>query len=58
MLLNWLAMPAFSVPCGFVDGLPVGMQVIGKPGSEVKMFQIAQAFQSAFALKERPGAVQ
>jgi Asp-tRNA(Asn)/Glu-tRNA(Gln) amidotransferase A subunit family amidase len=57
MLLNWLAMPAFSVPCGFVDGLPVGMQIIGKPGTEVKMFQIAQAFQSAFPRKEHPRAV-
>jgi aspartyl-tRNA(Asn)/glutamyl-tRNA(Gln) amidotransferase subunit A len=45
MLLNWLAMPAFSVPCGFVDGLPVGLQIIGRPGAEVKMFQIANTIQ-------------
>jgi aspartyl-tRNA(Asn)/glutamyl-tRNA(Gln) amidotransferase subunit A len=57
MLLNWLAMPAFSVPCGFVDGLPVGMQIIGKPGSEAKMFRIAQAFQKAFGRSERPPSV-
>ena len=48
------AMPAFSVPCGFVDGLPVGMQVVGKPGTEAKMFRIAQAFQKAFPRDERP----
>jgi Asp-tRNA(Asn)/Glu-tRNA(Gln) amidotransferase A subunit family amidase len=54
MLFNWLAMPAFSVPCGFVDGLPVGMQIVGKPGSEAKMFRIAQAFQKAFPRDERP----
>lgn len=58
MLLNWLGIPAFSVPCGFVDGLPVGMQIIGKPGTEKKMLQIAQAFQKAFGRDERPPSVQ
>ena len=54
MLFNWLAMPAFSVPCGFVDGLPIGLQIVGKRGSETKMFQIAQAFQQAFWQDDRP----
>jgi aspartyl-tRNA(Asn)/glutamyl-tRNA(Gln) amidotransferase subunit A len=54
MLFNWLAMPAFSVPCGFVDGLPIGMQIVGRPGSETKMFKIARAFQNAFPRNERP----
>jgi aspartyl-tRNA(Asn)/glutamyl-tRNA(Gln) amidotransferase subunit A len=58
MLLNWLAMPAFSVPCGFVDGLPVGLQIIGKPGSEAKMLRIARAFQREFGGDERPPSVQ
>jgi Asp-tRNA(Asn)/Glu-tRNA(Gln) amidotransferase A subunit family amidase len=54
MLFNWLAMPAFSVPAGFVDGLPVGLQIVGKPGTEAKMFRIARAFQQAFPRNERP----
>ncbi|HEY3943272.1 MAG TPA: amidase family protein [Acidimicrobiales bacterium] len=54
MLFNWLAMPAFSVPCGFVDGLPVGLQIVGKPGNETTMFKVAQAFQKAFPRTERP----
>ncbi|MCU1345054.1 MAG: hypothetical protein JWL70_1320 [Acidimicrobiia bacterium] len=54
MLLNWLAMPAFSVPCGFVDGLPVGMQIIGKPGAEAKMLTIAQALQKALGNPRPP----
>jgi Asp-tRNA(Asn)/Glu-tRNA(Gln) amidotransferase A subunit family amidase len=54
MLFNWLSMPAFSVPCGFVDGLPIGLQIVGKRGSEAKMFRIAQAFEQAFPRNERP----
>jgi Asp-tRNA(Asn)/Glu-tRNA(Gln) amidotransferase A subunit family amidase len=30
------------------------MQIIGKPGTEAKMFRIAQAFQKAFGCDERP----
>jgi aspartyl-tRNA(Asn)/glutamyl-tRNA(Gln) amidotransferase subunit A len=54
MLFNWLAVPAFSVPCGFVDGLPIGLQIVGRPGSEKTMFRIARAFQRAFPRPERP----
>jgi Asp-tRNA(Asn)/Glu-tRNA(Gln) amidotransferase A subunit family amidase len=57
MLLNWLAMPAFSVPCGLVDGLPVGMQLIGKPGAEAKMLQIANALQKALGNPRPPAFV-
>jgi len=54
MLFNWLAMPAFSVPGGFVDGLPVGLQIVGRPGREAKMFRIAQSFQEALGLDDTP----
>jgi aspartyl-tRNA(Asn)/glutamyl-tRNA(Gln) amidotransferase subunit A len=53
-IFNWLAVPAFSIPCGFVDGLPVGLQIVGRPGSDAKMFRIARAFQNAFPRRERP----
>jgi aspartyl-tRNA(Asn)/glutamyl-tRNA(Gln) amidotransferase subunit A len=47
-IFNWIGFPAVSVPCGFVDGLPVGLQIVGLPGSEDKLLRVANAFQVAF----------
>ncbi len=38
--------PAISVPCGFADGLPVGMQIIGKPFDESAVLRAAHAYES------------
>jgi Asp-tRNA(Asn)/Glu-tRNA(Gln) amidotransferase A subunit family amidase len=51
---NWLGFPAASVPCGFVDGLPVGLQLVGLPGNEATIFRVANAFQQAFPQPEHP----
>ena len=41
--------PAMSVPMGFaLSGLPLGMQMIGRPFGEATMFQIGAAFESSF----------
>lgn len=54
VMFNLLGFPAVSVPCGFVDGLPVGLQIVGWPGSEPRILQLAAAFQRAFPRNERP----
>ncbi|WP_179274605.1 MULTISPECIES: amidase [unclassified Rhodococcus (in: high G+C Gram-positive bacteria)] len=38
--------PALSVPCGTVDGLPVGIQLIGKHFDEAILFRVGQAIEN------------
>ncbi len=41
-------LPSMSVPCGFSpDGLPIGMQIIGKPFDEATIFRVGHAYQEA-----------
>jgi aspartyl-tRNA(Asn)/glutamyl-tRNA(Gln) amidotransferase subunit A len=40
--------PAASVPCGFsTDGMPIGLQVIGRRADEVAVLQASAAFERA-----------
>jgi aspartyl-tRNA(Asn)/glutamyl-tRNA(Gln) amidotransferase subunit A len=45
--INIAGVPGISIPSGFVDGLPVGMQIIGKHFGEETMFRIAYAYEQA-----------
>jgi len=45
--INIAGLPAISIPAGFADGLPIGMQIIGKPFSEETLLKIAHAYQQA-----------
>ncbi|MDO8473314.1 MAG: Asp-tRNA(Asn)/Glu-tRNA(Gln) amidotransferase subunit GatA [Dehalococcoidia bacterium] len=45
--VNIAGVPGISLPAGFADGLPVGMQLVGKPFSEETLFKIAYAYEQA-----------
>jgi amidase len=42
-------LPALAVPAGLIDGLPFGVQIIGKPQDDWSLLQLAFAWQQRFA---------
>jgi aspartyl-tRNA(Asn)/glutamyl-tRNA(Gln) amidotransferase subunit A len=46
---NLAGIPGMSVPCGFVDDLPVGLQVLAPRFADARVFQVAHAYEQATA---------
>jgi aspartyl-tRNA(Asn)/glutamyl-tRNA(Gln) amidotransferase subunit A len=44
---NLAGLPALSLPCGFVDGLPLGIQLVGPPFSENTLLAIGREYQKS-----------
>jgi aspartyl-tRNA(Asn)/glutamyl-tRNA(Gln) amidotransferase subunit A len=56
---NLAGLPAMSLPCGFVDGLPMGLQLIGPHFSEGKLLNAAHRFQQETGWHNRtPGGYE
>ncbi len=45
--VNLAGLPAISVPCGFISGLPAGLQMIGKMFDEATVLRAAHAYEKA-----------
>lgn len=45
--VNLAGVPGISVPCGFDNGLPLGLQIIGKHFDESTVYRVAHAFEQA-----------
>jgi aspartyl-tRNA(Asn)/glutamyl-tRNA(Gln) amidotransferase subunit A len=43
--LNLAGLPGMSVPAGYVDGLPIGMQIVASDFAEAKLLNVAHQFQ-------------
>jgi amidase len=58
---SWISVttqPALALPAGFTsDGLPVGLQIVGRPRDELRMLQLAFAYEQATALHTRRPAI-
>ncbi|MDX8362872.1 Asp-tRNA(Asn)/Glu-tRNA(Gln) amidotransferase subunit GatA [Cytobacillus sp. IB215316] len=45
--VNLAGVPGISVPCGLSNGLPLGLQIIGKHFDEATVYRVAHAFEQA-----------
>lgn len=53
-LASLSALPGISLPAGFdADGLPVGMQLVGRDGSESQLLALGRAFQQQHDFHQR-----
>jgi aspartyl-tRNA(Asn)/glutamyl-tRNA(Gln) amidotransferase subunit A len=49
--VNMAGLPAISIPCGFQDGLPIGMQIIGKLLDEPTILRVSYAYEQKSGLR-------
>lgn len=47
LTVNLAGLPGISIPCGFAEGLPVGLQLIGRAWDETTLLQIAHVYEQA-----------
>ena len=57
MFANYYGLPAISIPCGFdKHGLPLGLQIVAKPGDEAAVLMLAHQFEAVTDFgKSHPG---
>ena len=51
--INIAGLPALSLPCGYDQGLPVGLQIIGAHWQEPTLLQVAYAYEQAAGWKRK-----
>jgi amidase len=57
-LISILENPAISVPCGYTpEGLPVGLQIVGRHRDERSVLSLAYAFEQATKASHRRPAI-
>jgi aspartyl-tRNA(Asn)/glutamyl-tRNA(Gln) amidotransferase subunit A len=47
--VNVAGLPGISIPCGLSEGLPVGLQIIGRAWDESRLFEISRAYEAITA---------
>lgn len=55
--VNLAGVPSISVPCGFTNGLPLGLQIIGKHFDEALLYKVAHAYEQATEFHKQTPAI-
>jgi len=55
---NLLGLPALSIPCGFVNGLPIGLQIVGPVFSENRLLAFGREFQNRTSFHQQHPPVE
>lgn len=51
----WGVLPSITLPCGLApNGVPLGLQIVGRPYDEATVFALAGAFEAARPFRDRP----
>lgn len=56
-IFNMTGQPAASIPCGFIEGLPVGLQVVGRRGEDATVLRASAAFEQSRPWLDRHPAI-
>jgi aspartyl-tRNA(Asn)/glutamyl-tRNA(Gln) amidotransferase subunit A len=54
VIANLAGIPAISLPVGFSNGLPIGLQIMAAPFEEQKLIDISYALEQAINIQRRP----
>jgi aspartyl-tRNA(Asn)/glutamyl-tRNA(Gln) amidotransferase subunit A len=47
--VNLAGIPAISIPCGTAEGMPVGLQIMGRPWEDERVIDVAYAYEQGCA---------
>jgi aspartyl-tRNA(Asn)/glutamyl-tRNA(Gln) amidotransferase subunit A len=55
--INMLGYPAASVPCGFLNGMPLGLHIVGRMGEDTTVLRASAAFEEALPWQDTHPAI-
>jgi len=57
VLANLAGIPAISIPVGFSNGLPIGLQIMAAPFQEQKLIDASLALEDTIDIQRRPNSI-